>query len=259
MPLMNQCGEGDTYRGNDGTNYIFSGTSFNNVDIILDREIKNTNDKVSEIIEDIETISSDTICTDSKAKKLYELLYGQGSTMQDCGSGTTYQPYTLGCVINSATSFSEADAMLDKQICEILTMWVSGETCSSRSNWTEDGANRKLQVDVKLSHGNTGAMSDDDLVTETLSGDYIDPTNNEFTDTNALRLVCLQEGLSGTKQNGLYLSNVWDCGLYYSSDDAEAKAAAEAAGYKTDYYTDETAEASNYNYMNNVRQNDPIY
>ena len=41
--------------------------------------------------------------------------------------------------------------------------------------------------------------------------------------------------------------------------EAEAKAAAEAAGYKTDYYTDETAEASNYNYMNNVRQNDPIY
>jgi hypothetical protein len=72
----------------------------------------------------------------------------------------------------------------------------------------------------------------------------------------------LQEGSGGvipavnTPQNGLYLSNVWDCGLYYGPSDTEAKAKAEAAGYITDYYTDESPDASNYNYMNNVRQND---
>ena len=72
----------------------------------------------------------------------------------------------------------------------------------------------------------------------------------------------LAEGSGGvipavnTPQNGLYLSNVWDCGLYYGPSDTEAKAAAEAAGYITDYYTDEDESASNYNYMNNVRQSD---
>jgi hypothetical protein len=59
-------------------------------------------------------------------------------------------------------------------------------------------------------------------------------------------------------QNGVYLSNVWDCGLYYDEEvDADAIAAAQAAGYKTDNYrTDTGATASNYNYMNNVRQTD---
>jgi hypothetical protein len=35
---------------------------------------------------------------------------------------------------------------------------------------------------------------------------------------------------------------------------AEAKAKAQAAGYKTNYSTDESSEASDYNYNNNVRQ-----
>jgi hypothetical protein len=107
-------------------------------------------------------------------------------------------------------------------------------------------------------------MSDEDVIIETLSGDYIDPTRTEFTDTNALRIVCLTEGPSGTTpsidsmQNGVYLSNVWDCGLYYDeATEADAIAAAQAAGYKTDNYrTDTASTASNYNYMNNVRQHD---
>ena len=262
MPLMNECGEGDNYRPNDGTNYIFSGTSFNNVDIILDREIKEANIKIENLSEEIDAVSAETECIDSKTEALYKLMYGSASTMTQCGSGNTYQPYTLGCVINSATSFSEADAMLDQQICEILTMWVSGETCTTISDWIEDGSNRKMQVDVKLSHGNTAEMTDEDLTTIDLTGDYIDPTRTEFTDTNALRIICLQSGPSGvtpsveTKQNGIYLSNVWDCGMYYGPGDTVAKAAAEAAGYKTNYSTDEREGRSGYNYMNNVRQSD---
>lgn len=262
MPLMNECGEGDNYRPNDGTNYIFSGTSFNNVDIILDREIKEANIKIENLSEEIDAVSAETECIDSKTEALYKLMYGSASTMTQCGSGNTYQPYTLGCVINSATSFSEADVMLDQQICEILTMWVSGETCTTISDWIEDGSNRKMQVDVKLSHGNTAEMTDEDLTTIDLTGDYIDPTRTEFTDTNALRIICLQSGPSGvtpsveTKQNGIYLSNVWDCGMYYGPGDTVAKAAAEAAGYKTNYSTDEREGRSGYNYMNNVRQSD---
>jgi hypothetical protein len=59
-------------------------------------------------------------------------------------------------------------------------------------------------------------------------------------------------------QNGIYLSNAWDCGLYYDEvEDADAIAAASAAGYKTDQYrTDTSPSASSFNYMNNVRQSD---
>ena len=141
-------------------------------------------------------------------------------------------------------------------------MWVSGMTCSTESEWIEDGANRKIQVHARLSRGRFSEQTDDDVIIDDLTGDYIDPTTNEFTDTNVLRIACVQEGPSGTTpsidsmQNGLYLSNIWDCGLYYSPSDTEAKAKAEAAGYKTNYSTDESSEASGYNYMNNVRQSD---
>ena len=107
-------------------------------------------------------------------------------------------------------------------------------------------------------------MTDDDIYIKDFNGGYVDPTRTEFTDTNALKIVCLDVEPSGTtptvssKQNGIYLSNVWDCGLYYDEvEDAQAISDAEAAGYITDpYRTDTGSTASNYNYMNNVRQND---
>ena len=250
-----ECGSGYTYEQNNTAYYINSATSFNNADYILDLELHKTNEYVDEV-------SAKTDCVDAKTDKIYELLNGVGSTMPECGEGVEYHPYPTACVISAATSFMEADQLLNDQICQILTMWVSGITCSNESTWIEDGMNRKLQVDTRLSHGKYADQTDDNLYIHTMNGDYIDPTMTEFTDTNVLRIVCLEEGPSGitpsidTKQNGVYLSNVWDCGLYYGPDDTEAKAAAEAAGFNTNYSTDEDASASNYNYMNNVRQTD---
>lgn len=251
-----ECGSGYTYEPWNTATYINTATSFNNADYILDQAIKNVDNKVN-------IVSGEVECIDSKADKMYEILYGVGQTMPDCGAGAAYQPYVGACIISAATSFNEADQMLNDQICQLLTMWQSGITCTAESDWVEDGANRKLQVDVRLSHGKFGEMSDEELTTFDLYGDYIDPTNTEFTDTNALRIVCLQDGPSGvtpsieTKQNGIYLSNVWDCGLYYDPRyDGEAMTKAEAAGYRTNYYVDNDASASKFNYMNNVRQHD---
>jgi hypothetical protein len=254
-----ECGSGYTYEQNNMATYINTATSFYNADFILDQNIKRVENYVDEV-------SAKTDCVDGKADAIYKLLYGENQTMPDCGEGAEYHPYPTACVISAATSFSEADQLLNDQICQILTMWVSGITCTNESSWIEDGMNRKLQVDTRLSHGNVATMQDENLYIKTLNGDYIDPTNNEFTDTNALRIICLEEGPSGvtpsidTKQNGIYLSNVWDCGLYYGNtpEDAEAKAKAQAAGYNTNYSTDEDSSAGSYNYMNNARQNDTL-
>lgn len=258
--IGNECGSGYTYEANNQATYINSATSFDNADFILDQSIKRVEIKIDDVIEDVD-------CIDRGEKKIYELLYGAGTSMPECGEGAIYTPDYGSCVISAATSFMDADKRLGDQICEILEMWTSGMTCTSTSDWIDDGANKKMLVDVRLSHGKYADMVDDDLVIEDMDGDYIDPTRTEFTDTNALRIICLQEGPSGitpdvaTKQNGVYLSNVWDCGLYYGTteEDQEAKAAASAAGYVTDpYNTDESSEASSFNYMNNVRQHDTL-
>lgn len=252
-----ECGSGYSYEAHNTARYINTATSFANADYILDKTIGIVDDKVEEIIEDID-------CVDAKADTIYKMLYTNAAPMPACGSGATYQPYVGACIISGATSFMEADQLLNDQICEILDMWVSGKTCTTESQWVDEGANKKMIVDVRLSRGNLAEQSDEDVIIETLSGPYIDPTRTEFTDTNALRIVCLTEGPSGTTpsvdsmQNGVYLSNVWDCGLYYDeATDADAIEAAQAAGYKTDNYrTDTNPDASNYNYMNNVRQTD---
>ena len=252
-----ECGSGYTYEPNLMARYISAATSFNNADYALDINLN----RVEKYADDI---SAKTDCVDSKAEALYKMLYTNASPIPECGSGATYQPYQGACIISGATSFMDADMLLNDQICEILEMWVSGKTCTTESQWVDDGANKKMIVDVRLSRGNNSEQTDEDVIIETLDGPYIDPTRTEFTDTNALRIVCLTEGPSGTTpsvdsmQNGMYLSNVWDCGLYYDeATDADAIAAAQAAGYKTDNYrTDTNPDASNYNYMNNVRQSD---
>ena len=253
--INEECGSGYTYEPNPQGVFISSAISFANADFILDQNLNRVEGKVDDAVEEID-------CIDSKTDALYAMLYTNASPMPDCGSGATYQPYQGACIISGATSFMEADQMLNDQICEILTMWVSGLTCTNESQWVEDGANRKIQIHSRLSRGRYAEQTDDDVYITDMTGDYIDPTNNEFTDTNALRIVCLEEGPSGTTpsvdtmQNGMYLSSTWDCGLYYGPSDTEAKASAAAAGYKTDYNTDEASTATDYDYNNNVRQND---
>ena len=254
--IAEECGSGYTYEANQFGTYINSATSFASADFILDQNLKRVEDKV-------DSVSGDTECIDNKANKLYQLLYGTTApTMPNCGSGVTYQPYVGACVISGASSFMEADQMLNDQICAIMGMWVSGETCTTKSEWVDDGTNKKMIVDVKLSRGNGEGdkfVEDKEIIINNLSGDYIDPTSTEFTDTNALRIVCLTDGGGvvpsiDTPQNGIYLSNVWDCGLYYDEHDAadrEARDKADAAGYNTNYLSED--QPSNYNYDNNVR------
>ena len=203
----------------------------------------------------------------TKALADSETISGNLETLRTAVNGTSegysYPNHVASHIISAATSYDEADMLLDEQLSALLRMNVSAITCSNKSEWVEDGANKKLQVYTRLSHGNLAEMPSDKLIITGFTGDYIDPTTTEFTDTNVLRVICLDVDPSGTtpsidsKQNGIYLSNTWDCGLYYGTteEDRQAKANAEAAGYIVDLYnTDESSGASNYNYMNNVRQ-----
>lgn len=212
--------------------------------------------------------SSMAQCVDNKVNKVYKLLYGDGAGIDGCGENIQYVKGN-GCIISAATSFSEADQMLNDAFCRFIDDWeVYGfDTPSNHTDWLKIGQNRHMLVDTRLSHGSNayeGGMTDDELTISKFDDDYIDPTKVGFTDTNVIRLVNVEKGKSGETleadnlYNGIYLSNSWDCGLYYgmTAEDQAAKAAAEAAGYNTNYSTDEDASAGNFNYMNNVRQSD---
>jgi hypothetical protein len=197
-------------------------------------------------------------CISGRTDAIYKTLFG-GVAPGGCGEGIQYIPDPLSCVISGATSFMEADKLMAYQICEILEMWVSGMTCTTTSNWVDDGANKKMLVDVRPSYGKTATMTADDLYITDLTGKTIEHGVNEFTDTNALRIVCLEDGGGvlpdiAAKQNGVYLSNAWNCGKYYQeSTEAEEMAEVEADGYNVNYFTDETSGGTTADYSNYLR------
>ena len=87
-----------------------------------------------------------------------------------------------------------------------------------------DEGKKIMTVNARLSHGNNigSWQEDDELIIKNYSGDCIEGSpegeclKSEFTDTNVLRIVDLTEVgiVPDSKYNGLYLSNVWDCGQY---------------------------------------------
>ena len=185
--------------------------------------------------------------------------------MNECGEGNAYQPLASACIISAATSFNDADILLDNALCEIKDKWflLGFDTPTTHTDWKEIAQNRHMLVDVRLSHGNQMSMDDEDF---TISGKVSAFTESiiprEASDTNVLRIIDIKETNDGlildpdNPYNGLYLSNLWDCGLYYDEvEDAEAIAQANEAGFVTDpYRTDTGSTASNYDYSNNVRQ-----
>jgi hypothetical protein len=103
-------------------------------------------------------------------------------------------------------------------------------------------------------------MTDEDIYITDITGKTIEHGVNEFTDTNALRIVCLDDGGGGvkpdvsTKQNGIYLSNAWNCGKYYQeSTEAEEMSEVGADGYNVNYFTDESEDGNTIDYSNYLR------
>jgi len=226
-----------TYQPNQGTNYIFSSTSFNNTDIILDRELKAANDNITNISGDINTVSGDVI---NNYAELQCLENGVGF-----GTGTCeYTPDVSACFISGASSLMDADKILDREICQLAedieNLFIGTDTVSTHMYAETEHNNRYLKTDVRLSRGNTQPCQEDADVMIT------DLSDEDFSDTNALRIVDVT-GLGyriDACYNGVFLSNRWSCGEYTENGEG-------TPGNK--YQIDDSASASNIDYMNNVR------
>lgn len=235
--VSKECGSGYTYRPKTSSSFISAATDMYDADVLLDRAISD--------------VANGFNCTNDELKKVEDVL----GVFGNCDRTITY-PKTEGCLLTSAETFSEADAILESAICSIRKMLLGSETPTATLKVVEEGLNSYVNVDVRLSHGNDMGMwqDDDELVIKNFSGDCIELidgscTQSEFTDTNVLRIVDLREigFVPEYKSNGLYLSNVWDCGQYTSNG--------EGTPYNR-YKIDNSPQASNIfqnKYKNQVR------
>lgn len=143
-----------------------------------------------------------------------------GVNMPECGESATgeaykYQPNQSASVISGATSFYNADELLDDAVSSMIDAWndlmLGSDTPTLRIFARDIGRNRHLLGDVRLSHGKENTMTDDELTITAM-------TNEEFSETNMLRAVnIVDDGHGGTytpdsPYNGLYVSNIIDGG-----------------------------------------------
>lgn len=220
-----------TYQKNVGSCVISAATSMNEADILLDRAICE--------------ISGDFGCVTSEVKKVENVL----GVIGQCDEDIAY-PKTQGCLLSNAQSFADADAILENAICTLPSITVLGSESPTTSvevvQDPEVEGKKTLFTNVRLSHGNNNGswQSDDELIITNYSGDCIEADEStclqsEFTDTNVLRIVDLtsQSVMADSYFNGLYLSNVWDCGQY-------TEGGVGTPGEK--YQIDDSAESQNY-------------
>ena len=228
----------------DGTPYHYTGhidaciisaaTSMDDADVLLDEAICG--------------MMGDYSCITAETKMVEDVL----GVVGNCDKVINY-PASQGCLLSTATTFAQADLILEEAICSLMGAATKGSERPTTStkviqdpSYPEDLDKKIIVVDARLSHGNDSGrwQEDEDLVITDYNGDCIESgdsacTYSEFTDTNVLRIVDLTSlgFVPEAKYNGLFLSNVWDCGQYTENG--------EGTPYEK-YMIDDSATAENY-------------
>ena len=225
------------YPAHEDACFINAATSMDNADLILDTELCKAR--------------ADIDCLSGETNAVERVLGVDGN----CDNLINY-PTTSGCLLSTATTYANADAILEEAVCKLMSASLVGSERPTTSTKIEvnpeNEDERIITVDLRLSHGSFNLQTDEELTITDSRGDceeLLDGTclRYEFTDTNALRIVDMSGSVPQSPYNGLYLSNVWDCGLYTLNGEGTPG---------TKYRTDESESArDNYNkkYRNGVR------
>lgn len=240
---MGADGTAFKYQPNSSAHYISAATSMNDADTKLDNAIFNNSQAIEDINDRLDGNDTASACTDNRLKVFENTVLGQ--TLPQCGEGYTYRP--TGSVISGSTSFMETDERLNAAVESLQDSFeqllMGSKTPTITLSVSQEGLNRYLEGVVRLSHGNR-ANNDQNMQTDA-ELTIADEDSPELTDTNVLSIVdTTAKGYNDDiSYNGLYLSNVWDCGLYTIGG--------EGTPYNK-YMTDDTVngQAKNYNNYN---------
>lgn len=210
------CGSNYNYSAYTGNCVISGATNMHQADKLMA-------DKICEHEDEINFLSGRVDCVVSGVNAANKVI---GINIPECGQGAEYPVISSGCVISAATSMYDADRLLDEAVCQLKNdraFVLNGKDTSTVHiySWI-DPVVRETQISAttRLSHAvifnpsgdnPREAMNDSDLVISAL-------TDSTFTDTNVLKYVEIEGEPENSKFNGLYLSNVWDCGDYDGTD-----------------------------------------
>ena len=210
------CGSNYNYSAYTGNCVISGATNMHQADKLMA-------DKICEHEDEINFLSGRVDCVVSGINAANKVI---GIEIPECGQGAEYPVISSGCVLSAATSMYDADRLLDEAVCQLKNdraFILHGRESSTVhiESWI-DPVVRETQISAttRLSHAvifnpsgdnPRPAMNDSDLAISAL-------TDSTFTDTNVLKYAEIEGEDADSLFNGLYLSNVWDCGDYDGTD-----------------------------------------
>lgn len=183
------------YTPHEDAHLISAATSMNSADVILDNKLFEVSGKVT-------TVEA-TLDLNSKELKKVEKVIGVTGN----GDNDIAYPKSGHGIIDGAATYADADEKLEEALVDVKTLTSGALTPTANLHVDGVDSDKKLQVDVRLSHGKGSTMTDENLtITST--------DNPEFSEENALRKVALDNGDVTSTMSGLFLSTTWNCGEY---------------------------------------------
>ena len=174
---------------------ISAATNMYSADVILDNKLFEVGGKVT-------TVEA-TLDLNSKELKKVEKVIGVTGN----GDNDIAYPKNGHGIIDGAATYADADEKLEKALVDVKALTSGALTPTANLHIDGVDSDKKLQVDVRLSHGKGSTMTDENLtITST--------DNPEFSEENALRKVALDNGDVTSTMSGLFLSTTWNCGEY---------------------------------------------
>lgn len=191
------------YTPHEDAHLISAATSMNSADVILDNKLFEVSGKVT-------TVEA-TLDLNSKELKKVEKVIGVTGN----GDNDIAYPKNGHGIIDGAATYADADEKLEKALVDVKTLTSGALTPTANLHVDGVDSDKKLQVDVRLSHGKGSTMTDENLtITST--------DNPEFSEENALRKVALDNVDVTSTMSGLFLSTTWNCGEYDSDERPES-------------------------------------
>ena len=183
------------YTPHEDAHLISAATSMNSADVILDNKLFEVGGKVT-------TVEATLDLNSKELKKVEKVI---GVTVN--GDNDIAYPKNGHGIIDGAATYADADEKLEKALVDVKALTSGALTPTANLHVDGVDSDKKLQVDVRLSHGKGSTMTDENLtITST--------DNPEFSEENALRKVALDNGDVTSTMSGLFLSTTWNCGEY---------------------------------------------